>query len=107
MAHTPKHMAQQFLSTGESLSAIVARNVPFELTPIEVVELDAVHDDDRSVRMALAKLFNRRTFTGWSSNGHTGADVPLYVVGPGSERFGGVMQNEDLGRTLQEVFLPR
>ena len=106
MVHTPKHMAQQFLSTGESLAAIVARNVPFELTPVEVVELNAVHDDDRSVRRGLARLFNRRTFTGWSSNGHTGADVPLYVVGPGDEHFGGVMQNEDLGRTLQEVFLP-
>ena len=106
MVHTPKHMTQQFLSTEEPLSSIVARNVPFKLTPVEVTELDATYDDDRSVRKTLAKLFNRRTFTAWSSNGHTGADVPLYVVGPGSEQFGGVMQNEDLGQALQEAFLP-
>ena len=105
--HTPKYMARKFRSGNESLAAIVARNVPFELTPVEVAELNATHDDDRSVRRTLAKLFNSRTFTAWSSDGHTGADVPLYVFGPASDRFGGLMENEDLGRVLQEVFLSR
>jgi alkaline phosphatase len=107
MKHTPKYMAQEFRSSDQSLAAIVARNVPFELTAVEVAELNATHDDDRSVRRTLANLFNSRTFTGWSSDGHTGADVPLYVFGPASDRFGGLMENEDLGRVLQEVFLSR
>ncbi len=32
----------------------------------------------------------------WASKGHSGANVPLYALGPGAERFDGVVDNTDL-----------
>jgi alkaline phosphatase len=34
--------------------------------------------------MAINRMLDQRTVTGWSTLGHTGVDVPLYAVGPGS-----------------------
>lgn len=103
---TPQEMAQQYISSEESLSDIVASQVPFELSTTEAEELDKAPREDLPARAALANLFNHRTMTGWASKGHTGVDVPIYVFGPGSEHFGGVMQNEAVGRVLWQVFLP-
>jgi alkaline phosphatase len=103
---TPSGMVERLLAGDESLSTIVAENVPFELSPEEIEALDAAGREEREAFAAVAKIFNERTHTGWTSGGHTGIDVPLYATGPGSERFRGVMQNEDIGRAMKEVFLP-
>ena len=106
VTHTPKKMTGDYLASDRSLSSIVAASVPFELTDIERRELDATEREEDPARRAISALFNRRTLTGWSSEGHTGVDVPLYACGPGQERFHGVMNNEVLGQVLWEVFLP-
>ena len=85
---------------------MVAGNVHFELTEAEKSALDAAGSSETAARTAVTALFDKRTFTGWTTPGHTGVDVPLYVYGPGSERFHGVMQNEAVGQTLWDVFLP-
>ena len=103
---TPAAMTARFLAGDESLSAFIANNVPFELSQTETETLDAAPRDRTAVRDAIIDLFNKRTLTGWSSSGHTGVDIPLYVFGPGSERFHGVMQNEAIGQVLWEVFIP-
>ncbi len=104
--HTPKWIIPAFLAGDVPLSSVVAKSVPFELTEAEKSQLEAAGRNETAARLAVTALFDRRTFTGWSTPGHTGVDVPLYVYGPGSERFHGVMQNEALGRTLWDVFLP-
>ena len=103
---TPAAMTARFLAGDESLSEFIATKVPFELSKTETETLDATPRDGTAVRDAIIELFNKRTLTGWSSSGHTGVDVPLYVFGPGSERFHGVMQNETIGQVLWEVFIP-
>ena len=106
MQATPIGMTQQFLAGRESLSAIAADNVPFELSDSEIQLLDSAGRDENAALTALTSIFNNRTFTGWSSSGHTGVDVPLYAFGPGSGHFHGVMQNEAVGQVLRDVFLP-
>jgi alkaline phosphatase len=106
ISHSTLWMMQEYLQGDEPLSTIVARNVPFELSESEIRALDAAKRKESSAKAALAALFNQRTHTGWSTSGHTGIDVPLYVFGPGSENFGGVMQNEAVGQVLWRVFLP-
>jgi len=103
---TPAAMAAGFMAGEEPLSAFIAENVQFELSEAEIEALDATPRDKAAARDAIIDLFNKRTLTGWSTTGHTGVDVPLYVYGPGSKRFYGVMQNEDVGRVLWDVFLP-
>ena len=106
MRRTPKAMAQEYADGAEPLSSIVARHVPFDLEVDESRRLDAAPRRMEPARAAIANLLNRRTFTGWTTAGHTGVDVPLYVFGPGRDRFHGVMQNEDVGRALWAAFLP-
>lgn len=38
-----------------------------------------------------------------STGGHTGEDVPLYAIGPGAERFGGVLDNSDIPQRLASM----
>ncbi len=103
---TPAAMTTRYLAGEEPLSVFIAENVRFELSEAEVTILDATPRDETAVLSVIIDLFNKRTLTGWSSTGHTGVDVPLYVFGPGSERFHGVMQNETIGQVLWEVFIP-
>lgn len=106
VVHTPAWMAQQFVGSDEPLSTLVSRHVPFELSESESKMLDSAGKDEAKAKNAIIDLFNQRTFTGWTTSGHTGIDVPLYVFGPGADQFGGVMQNEDVGRALWQVFFP-
>lgn len=103
---TPAAMTAGFLAGDAALSDYLAPQLPFELTPIEQGLMDAVPRDETQVFAAICTLFDKRTVTGWTTHGHTAVDVPLYVTGPGSERFGGTLENEELGRLLQAIFLP-
>lgn len=104
---TSAAMIARYLAGEESLSTIVADYVPFELSKAEIESLDKTTRDEMMAYTAITDVFNKRTLTGWSSTGHTGVDVPLYVFGPGSEHFHGVMQNEDVGQALWDVFQPQ
>ena len=39
----------------------------------------------------------------YSTGGHSAAFVPLFAVGPGAERFGGLKENREVGRLLLEA----
>jgi len=39
----------------------------------------------------------------WLDDGHLGTWVPLFAFGPGAARFGGVLENVDIGRRLAEL----
>ena len=56
------------------------------------------------VVVAVATLMNVRTLTGWTTDGHTHADVAVYAYGPGEDRFVGHFTNEEVGREMREVF---
>jgi alkaline phosphatase len=57
----------------------------------------------------LGRLLSERNGVSWvprisqDTKGHTGEDVPLYAVGPGSERFQGVLDNTEIAIRLREV----
>lgn len=116
MKKTPAAMTEEYLAGSEPLSQVVARSIPFTLTAEEQISLDsyareipsdpAYGVDGTGAYMGINELMSKRTVTGWSTLGHTGVDVPLYAVGPGSESFRGLLQNEEVGRQLQAALLP-
>jgi len=116
MKQTPAAITEEFLRGDEPLSEVAARSLPFTLTGEEQVQLDswpreplldsAYGVDGMQAYIGLNQIMDLRTLTGWSTLAHTGVDVPLYAVGPGSENFHGVMQNEEVGEQMQAVFLP-
>ena len=52
---------------------------------------------------AVGEVLSRGAIVGFTSHGHTGADVPLYAFGAGSAVFSGVMDNTEVGRKLSEA----
>jgi alkaline phosphatase len=116
MKRTPAAMTEEYLAGDEPLSHVVARSVSFTLTAEEQTRLDsyprevpvdpAYGMDGLAAYMGINEMLSKRTMTGWSTLGHTGVDVPLYAVGPGSENFRGLLQNEEVGQALQATLLP-
>ena len=39
----------------------------------------------------------------WATSGHTGALLPIFASGPGAERFGGFIRNDEVGRILIDM----
>jgi len=56
--------------------------------------------DGDKLEDAFAAIVSRHSLTGWTTTGHTGADVPLYAVGPGSDALRGHHDNSWLGQQL-------
>ena len=46
---------------------------------------------------------NRNLVVEYGSGGHTGVRVPIFAIGPGAERFGGLIDNDEVGRTLLDL----
>lgn len=51
----------------------------------------------------LLKTGGGKVSAGWTSKDHTAADVPVYAFGPGSGRFGGVLDISDLPKNLADL----
>eukprot|EP00308_Calcidiscus_leptoporus_P021576 CAMPEP_0119358506 /NCGR_PEP_ID=MMETSP1334-20130426/6700_1 /TAXON_ID=127549 /ORGANISM="Calcidiscus leptoporus, Strain RCC1130" /LENGTH=643 /DNA_ID=CAMNT_0007373021 /DNA_START=120 /DNA_END=2051 /DNA_ORIENTATION=+ len=50
---------------------------------------------------ALGVIISSRAHIGWSTWGHTGADVLVHASGPGAEVLAGSRENTDIGRRLE------
>lgn len=115
LKRTPAGITEEFLAGDEPLSVVAARHLPFELTAEERADLDTAKQevppyptygvDGTHAYTMLGLLFDHRTRSDWTTDGHTGVDVPLYATGPGSEQLHGVIQNEVLGQKLQTLLL--
>lgn len=51
----------------------------------------------------ITDIINKRSNTGWTSRGHTAADVPIKAYGPGAERFSTYMNNTDINKIMVEL----
>ncbi len=49
----------------------------------------------------LRRVVNRSTYTGWTTNGHTGVDVNLYAMGKGADKFRGHHPNTFIGHQIK------
>ena len=45
----------------------------------------------------------RNLFLEYSTGGHTAARVPIFAIGPGAERFGGLVDNDEVGQALLDL----
>ncbi|QDP01232.1 alkaline phosphatase [Thalassotalea sp. PS06] len=71
----------------------------FELSRSEYSQLSKASDAKESY-VALKQLLDAKTFTGWTTGGHTGVDVPVYATGPGAKKFIGYQDNTDIGKEI-------
>ncbi|UXH43600.1 alkaline phosphatase [Rossellomorea vietnamensis] len=102
--HTPDYMAEQIVN-GASVEETLADNIDLELTEEEIdsVKTAAEKGDQTEIDNAIEKIFDKRSGTGWTTDGHTGDDVPVYAYGPQKEKFAGLIDNTDQANMIFEL----
>ena len=72
------------------------------LTAEQAAALDAAvrAEDAGALNASLSNIISRRALVGWTTTGHTAADVNLYAFGPGAGRFAGHFDNTHIGRAV-------
>ncbi|MGQ9622784.1 MAG: alkaline phosphatase [Candidatus Caldatribacteriaceae bacterium] len=61
------------------------------------------HQDGKTLWMQLARRMNEEWGISWTTTGHTGEDVPLFVWGEGAERFRKAQKNIDIAHILKNL----
>jgi len=56
--------------------------------------------DEPSLFIAVKHIINTRSYTGWTTNGHTAMDVQVFSYGKGAEHFTGSLNNTDIAKQL-------
>ncbi|MBY6037468.1 alkaline phosphatase [Fictibacillus nanhaiensis] len=100
---TPDFMAKK-IAAGAPVEETLKNNIDLELTAEEIQSVkDAKEKSGKvlDIDNAIEKIFDLRTGTGWTTDGHTGEDVTVYAYGPGMEKFAGKIDNTD---TAKEIF---
>ncbi|MBZ2174304.1 alkaline phosphatase [Schnuerera sp. xch1] len=67
-----------------------------EIHAIAAAEADAVDE-------VVGPIISSRALLGWTSHGHAGNDVVLYMYHPKGYRYCGVIDNADINKYMQEV----
>lgn len=87
-----------------------------DLTDEEVEEIKKARAG--SLNYTVGPMISKRAHIGWTTNGHTGDDVVLYVYAPHGDRPTGVIDNTDIAKymerqlglnlavTTQQLFVP-
>lgn len=101
---TPDFMADR-IATGAGAEDTLKKYISIRLTPAEIqsVKDAAVTNDKNEIDHAIEAIFNARSYTGWTTGGHTGEDVPVYAYGPGKEMFSGLIDNTDIAKNIFKI----
>ncbi len=101
---TPDFMAAQ-IAKGDSVDETLKKYLKLELTAEEIQSVkDAAQSADvTKIDNAIEAIIDNRSFTGWTTGGHTGEDVPVYAYGPGSQRFSGLIDNTDNAKIIFDI----
>lgn len=99
--HASVQVLTQKMSAADDLSSIWSENVDFELTAEEIEQLNGAKNiSDDALNEQLLDIINRRTYSGWTTFGHTGGDVQVFAYGVGSEAFTGHLDNTDIAKNI-------
>jgi alkaline phosphatase len=98
----------------ESLQAVNAEMLDFDAAIGAALAYRAKHPetlivvtgDHETGGLALQYDSTRALVPAYTTGSHTATMVPLFAVGPGAERFAGIMSNAQVGRRLLELVRP-
>ena len=100
LSASPQSIAGKQVKNGFD-AAVISGQLGFELNKEEVTTLTAAHrEGKKALYVALKKVIDVRTNTGWTTSGHTGVDVPVFAFGQGSELFAGQLDNTDIAKRI-------
>lgn len=74
-----------------------------DLTEEEIEEIK--NTEPGTMNYTVGPMISKRANIGWTTNGHTGEDIPLYVYAPaGCKRLSGVVENTAIADYMAELF---
>ncbi|GAF63235.1 alkaline phosphatase [Bacillus sp. TS-2] len=98
---TGNYIASQMNEERSNAQEVVQELAGFELTEEERLILEEAAEEELSI--AVNKIISERAYVGWSTNAHTGVDLPLYAYGPGTDLFSGLLDNTDLPKKIADA----
>nr|WP_310196248.1 alkaline phosphatase [Neobacillus niacini] len=101
---TPNFIAAEIVK-GAAVKETLTKYIDLPLTKNEIksVERAARTMKAKNIDNAIEEIINIRSFTGWTTSGHTGEDVNVYAYGPGSKRFAGQIDNTDHAKIIFDI----
>ncbi len=107
---TPEEVLRLAAKSGDLLAELTAAS-DIQLSEQEVEKINAVKldaNDNQASKISIAalavitKIVNDRSYTGWTTHGHTGTDVFLYASGPFRHELVGHWDNTKIGKIIFE-----
>lgn len=101
---TPDFMAEQIMN-GADVQETLTKYIDLPLTDKEIQSVKEAAQTKKLVNIdnAIEQIFDTRSFTGWTTGGHTGEDVNVYAFGPAKERFAGKIDNTDNAKIIFDI----
>ncbi|MGF9817192.1 alkaline phosphatase [Brevibacillus agri] len=93
------------IAKGASVEETLKKYIDLQLTPEEIASVKKAAETKKQVEIdnAIEAIFDKRSFTGWTTGGHTGEDVNVYAYGPWKERFSGLIDNTHNAEVIFEI----
>lgn len=91
---TPDFISTE-IAKGANVEETLKKYIDLELTTEEIASVKKAAETKKQVDIdnAIEAIINTRSFTGWTTGGHTGEDVNVYAFGPGKEKLSGLIDN--------------
>ncbi|KZE39131.1 alkaline phosphatase [Brevibacillus parabrevis] len=101
---TPDFISAE-IAKGANVEETLKKYIDLQLTPEEIASVNKAASTKKQVDIdnAIEAIFDKRTFTGWTTGGHTGEDVNVYAYGPGKEQFAGLIDNTHNAEVIFEI----
>ncbi|GED70807.1 alkaline phosphatase [Brevibacillus reuszeri] len=101
---TPDFMAAE-IAKGAGVEETLKKYIDLELTKEEIDSVKKAAETKKAVDIdnAIEAIFDKRSFTGWTTGGHTGEDVNVYAYGPGKEKLAGLIDNTKNAEVIFEI----
>lgn len=76
----------------------------YEITDLTAEEIKSIKEAKAgSVNYATGPIISKRSYLGWTTNGHTGEEVALHVYHPKNKVLMGTVQNTDISKYMADV----
>jgi alkaline phosphatase len=60
------------------------------------------NDDFLPITKSIMQTMSEKAGVGWTTYAHTGVEIPIYAIGPGSELFSGTIDNTDIPKIMEK-----
>ncbi|GIU21202.1 alkaline phosphatase [Shewanella schlegeliana] len=103
---SPASIAEQAIAV-DDWQPLLIQQLGFEPKADELQRLsNARMQGKTALETGLKQLIDNRSFTGWTTSGHTGGDVQVFAAGPAADLFKGNQDNTDIAEKMISL-LPR